>query len=56
MMTRKDFKEIASVLRENKAKRDIVHDLARYFYKVNPNFNLTKFVVASAQEVKNDEE
>ena len=43
MLTRKDFKELAKILRECKADGVMIRELADFCYESNPNFDRGRF-------------
>ena len=58
MMTRKHFKEIAEVIKDNTSNisnpqtiEDIINDLSLIFIRDNSNFNKSRFVDACSERV-----
>ena len=49
MLSRKDYQEIAEILKEGKTKEDIIDKLIFYFKQDNPNFLVSKFRTACGQ-------
>ena len=43
MLTRKDFKELADILREHKADGVLIRDIADFCYNSNSNFDRGRF-------------
>ena len=43
MLTRKDFKELADILREHKADGVLIKDIADFCYNSNSNFDRGRF-------------
>ena len=43
MLTRKDFKELADILREHKADGVLIRELADFCYESNSNFDRARF-------------
>ena len=51
-MTKKHFIAIAKAIREGSDKASIINALAFEFAKLNPNFDVTKFINACIGETK----
>jgi len=51
-MTKKHFIVIAKAIREGSDKASIINALAHEFSKLNPNFDVTKFINACIGEKK----
>jgi len=51
-MTKKHFIAIAAILKAHKADANLVNALAHEFAKLNPNFDVTKFINACIKEPK----
>jgi hypothetical protein len=51
MLTRKDFKELADILREHKANGVLVRDIADFCYNSNSNFDRGRFYHACELEL-----
>ena len=51
MLTRKDFKELAKILRECKADGVMIRELADFCYESNPNFDRGRFYDACGLEL-----
>ena len=51
MLTRKDFKELADILREHKANGVLIRDVADFCYESNSNFDRARFYDACGLEL-----
>ena len=51
MLTRKHFKELASILEEHKADPVLIRDIADFCYQSNSNFDRYKFYDACGVEL-----
>jgi hypothetical protein len=51
MLTRKHFKELASILEEHKANGVLIRDIADFCYQSNSNFDRARFYDACGLEL-----